>query len=246
MAYCGDVTAQNIKHALEGKVNALGKPYTLDYILLSHTHYDHVGGAPYIKKVWPDAVVCAGAYAEHVLRRPSALKVIRRLGEEAEKMFGTGDLSKITVEGLVVDRVLSDGEDVSLGDETIHVMDTPGHTNCSTTFVLEPAGIMFTSESTGVLEGEGSIHGAVLKSYDDAIASLDKCRSYGAKQLISPHYGLVPAFYTQSYWNLYKEKLDEEQAFIHEMYAQHLTEEEMAQFASNEIGIYSITVSAEK
>lgn len=229
MAYCGNQTAENIKDALAGKTNSIGQQLTLDYILLSHTHYDHVGGAPYIKKVWPDAVICAGSYAEHVLRRPSALKVIKRLGEEAEKLFGTGDLAKITVEGLVVDRVLLDGEVLSLGKESIHVLYTPGHTNCSTTFILEPASIMFTSESTGVLEGEGSIHGAVLKSYKDANESLQKCRECNAKQLISPHYGMVPLYYTQTYWKLYEDKLDEEQAFIQDMYNQNLSESEMVQ-----------------
>ncbi len=229
MAYCGELTANNIKRVLEGKTNALGAQRTLDYILLSHTHYDHVGGVPYLKKHWPDAVICASAYAEHVLHRTSALKVIQRLGEEAEKNFGSGDLAKITVNGLTVNRVLTDGEILSLGNESIHVLETPGHTNCSTTYVLEPAGIMFPSESTGVLEGEGSIHSAVLKSYDDARASLEKCKAYGATRLISPHYGMVPMYYTQEYWRIFQQELDEEQAFIQSMYDQNLSENEMVQ-----------------
>jgi uncharacterized membrane protein YkvI/glyoxylase-like metal-dependent hydrolase (beta-lactamase superfamily II) len=229
MAYCGEVTAENIKRALKDKTNSRGIPRTLDYILLSHTHYDHVGGVPYIKKEWPTAVVCASAYADHVLRRSSALKVIQRLGEEAEKTFGTGDLSKITVKGLAVDRILSDGEVLSLGEESIHVLETPGHTNCSTTYVLEPAGIMFTSESTGVLEGEGCIHGAVLKSYRDARASLEKCKAYNAKRLISPHYGMVPLYYIQEYWNIFEKQIDEELIFIHSMYEQNLSENDMIQ-----------------
>jgi 2-aminobenzoylacetyl-CoA thioesterase len=48
-------------------------------------------------------------------------------------------------------------------------------------------------------------------------------------QLISPHYGMVPQFYTETYWEIYEEKLDEEQAFINELYRQNLTENEMMQ-----------------
>jgi len=229
MAYCGEATANNIKRALDGKMDWNGKPRTLDYILLSHTHYDHLGGAPYIKKVWPNAVICGSSYAAYVLKRPSALKVIKRLGEQAEKDYGTGDLSKITVEGLTVEKVLEDGTSLSLGKETIRVLETPGHTNCSITFVLDPAGIMFASESTGVLEGEGSIHSAVLKSYKDARYSLEKCRTAGAAHLISPHFGMVPDYYIEAYWRLYEEQLEEEEAFLDNLYDDKLTEKEMLQ-----------------
>ena len=227
MAYCGEETAKNIGRALKGKTKSDNSPMTLDYILLSHTHYDHLGGAPYIKKVWPDAVICGSAYAKKVLQRPSALKVIKRLGEEAEKNYGKGELSKITVEGLGIDKVLEDGEVLSLGMESVHVIYTPGHTNCSVTYILEPGSIMFPSESTGVLEGEGVIHSAVLKSYQDARTSLEKCRAYGAKQLVSPHFGMIPQSYIRKYWQIYEEKLKDEEAFIDGMYQQNLSEREM-------------------
>ena len=86
---------------------------------------------------------------------------------------------------------------------------------------------MFASESTGVLEGEGSIHSAVLKSYKDARMSLEKCRSAGAYHLISPHFGMVPDYYIDTYWRLYEAKLEEEEAFISSLYQQNLSEKEM-------------------
>ena len=51
MAYSAGETISNIKEILNGR--------SLDYILISHTHYDHIGALPYIKKEFPDAVVQA-------------------------------------------------------------------------------------------------------------------------------------------------------------------------------------------
>src|SRR6056297_1424249 len=49
MAYCGDKLIENIQQALNGR--------TLDYILISHTHYDHIGALPFILDKWPHALV---------------------------------------------------------------------------------------------------------------------------------------------------------------------------------------------
>ena len=47
MAYCGAHTADNIAEVLkqlkaQGRIDSI----QLDYILLSHSHYDHIGGLP--------------------------------------------------------------------------------------------------------------------------------------------------------------------------------------------------------
>ena len=52
-AFTGYKLADNIK-------NALGKR-ELDYIFLTHSHYDHAAGSAYVKKVFPGAKVVAGA-----------------------------------------------------------------------------------------------------------------------------------------------------------------------------------------
>jgi uncharacterized membrane protein YkvI/glyoxylase-like metal-dependent hydrolase (beta-lactamase superfamily II) len=227
MAYCADRTGDNIQKVLDTLSDSEGRPMTLDYIVLTHTHYDHVGGAPTLKRRWPEAVLCGSGYARHVLERDSALKVIRRLGEEARATIGGGGGKPVDVEGLRIERVLADGDILPLGREHLVAMETPGHTNCSMTFVLEPAGLMFASESTGVLEGEEAIHSAVLKSCGDARASLAKCRAYGPSRIISPHYGAVPLHYTDRYWDLFDECLTEENAFILSMRAEGLDEEQM-------------------
>ena len=52
MAYCHKDVVSNIKSLL----NKLGRE-TLDYVFLSHSHYDHIGALPYIIKEWPQVKV---------------------------------------------------------------------------------------------------------------------------------------------------------------------------------------------
>ncbi len=87
----------------------------------------------------------------------------------------------VSVDGLRVDRVVKDGDQISIGFEYFAVLETPGHTACSMTYVLEPAGIMFTSESTGVLKNPLCVETSALKSYQDTIVSAEKCKTYHAE-----------------------------------------------------------------
>ena len=57
-AFTGYAVADNIKSALGER--------TLDYIFLTHSHYDHALGSVYAKKYWPSAKVVAGEYATKI------------------------------------------------------------------------------------------------------------------------------------------------------------------------------------
>jgi len=227
MAYCGEKMVQNIKTAMEKQREKDGTERTLDYILLSHTHYDHIGALPFVRKEWPETPVCGARHGQDVLKRKGALRVIQKLGEAAEKSYGSGDIKKITTEGMSIDCVIGDGCSISLGKETITVMETRGHTDCSLSFFLEPAGILFTSESTGVLEGPGRIHSAILKSCEDSRKSIERCRSCAPKRIISPHYGIVPEFYNDEYWKLYARSMQEEKGLIRDLCRQGLDDDEL-------------------
>lgn len=222
MAYCGDRMVENLKKALSDK----GRD-KLDYVLLSHSHYDHMGALPFIKKEMPEAVVCGSEHCRDILKRPGAKKMMKSLGTAARDLYEPDSDLDIPVEGLGVDMVLRDGDRISLGEEYFIVLETKGHTDCSLSYALEPADILFTSESTGILEGNFYVHTPVLKSFDDAFVSLEKCRDHGAKHICLPHYGMLPDGFIDRYWEMFRRSCDEKIEFIGKLKAEGCTKEGM-------------------
>ena len=137
----------------------------VEFVALSHSHYDHIGALPYIRKKYPDVTVCGSGHCAKILERPGARTLMKELGETARNQYDPDSSFEIIVDGLFADRVLKDGESVSLGDETVTAFETPGHTNCSMSFLLMPLNLLFTSESTGILEGKDDVHTPSLKLF---------------------------------------------------------------------------------
>ena len=148
----------------------------LDYIALSHSHYDHMGALPYLLERWPDVQVCASEKTAEVFGRPGAVSMIESMGKSAAEFYGI---------------VLENGDVINLGDEKLLCFETRGNTDCSMSFLLQPQGILFASESTGVMETSDRIHTSVLKSFDDSIESAEFLKVLPWKEIIVPHYGFL-------------------------------------------------------
>ncbi len=218
--------ADNLIENLKTILNAEGK--TLDYILLSHTHYDHIGALPYVLQVWPEAQVCGLQKAKEVFAHPNARATMERLGNNAKALYGVEGIA-ITAAGMRVDRVLADGDRISLGAETITAYETKGHTDCSASYLLSPEKILFTSESTGMQVTSMRVQTSPLKSYDDCFASAARLKTFDVNDLILPHYGRLPSFRNQTYFDDFIKEAELEQHMLEEAIRQGLSDDELLQ-----------------
>ena len=66
LAYCASGLIENLKAGLRGR--------SLDYVLASHTHYDHIGALPFVKQVWPGAITVGSEHAYNVLQVRNELR----------------------------------------------------------------------------------------------------------------------------------------------------------------------------
>ncbi len=198
MAYAAAPMIEKIKKELAGG--------SVDAVLLSHSHYDHVAGLPAVRAEWPDVRVYASERAKRILEKPSALETIRRLSTEAADAAGLSWNSDYRDCDLQVDCALRDGETVQIGDHSVTAFETIGHTKCSLSYIVDRE-LMLCSESVGVMGPGGGYMPAFLVDYLGAEESIRRSRQYPVKEIVLNHYGFVKPEDQPGIWDILLEKL---------------------------------------
>lgn len=192
-AFTGFAVADNIKKTLGTR--------RLNYIFLTHSHYDHALGSAYIKEVYPDAVVVAGEYAVGIFAKPSAKRVMRELDRKFAAACGMGEYPDL-IDNLHVDMPVKDGDTVCAGDMHFTVVGLPGHTRCSIGFYLPSHRLLLASETLGVYDGYKTVMPSYLVGYELTLESIRKANRLEIDRVLLPHRGLLDkeksAFYLQN------------------------------------------------
>jgi metallo-beta-lactamase class B len=101
------IWAHSVEDEIVGGLKKLGfNPANIKYAIVSHAHIDHIGGAKYLQDTYGTKIVMSAAdwdFAERSTRLPPSIKPKR-------------------------DVVAGDGEKLTLGDTTLELHHTPGHT----------------------------------------------------------------------------------------------------------------------
>ncbi len=189
----------------------------LDYIFLTHSHYDHALGSAYVLRKYPDAKVVAGEYAAYIFTRDGAKRVMRELDGKVAASSGVTDYEFLGDE-LKVDITVREGDVIRAGDFSFEVIALPGHTRCCIGFYEKENGLLLSNETLGSFDGEKTIVPSFLTSYADTLASIEKIEGLDVKQLVSPHYGLLSekaaAYFLKNMKSAAKETADEILAYI--------------------------------
>ncbi|MBO5926190.1 MAG: MBL fold metallo-hydrolase [Clostridia bacterium] len=189
-AFTGNSVAQNVKTALGER--------KLDYIFLTHSHYDHALGSVYVKKLYPEAKIVAGEYATKIFSKPTAKAVMRDLDKKFASTCGVFEYEDL-IDNLIVDIPVNDGDIIDAGDMTFTVIALPGHTKCSVGFLLNENKMLLGSETLGVYTGTEKVLPSYLIGYQITLDSIEKVNGLGVKTALVPHFGLLSEEKTQEY-----------------------------------------------
>ncbi|MBC8493209.1 MAG: MBL fold metallo-hydrolase [Candidatus Thioglobus sp.] len=176
----------------------------VDYIILTHIHLDHAGGAGELIKHLPNAVIYVHERGAQHLIDPSKLRagVIGVYGELFFKQF-LGDLIP-TPEDKVI--VAKDGAEIALGNRVLTFIDTPGHARHHVCLWDQKSQGIFSGDTLGVSYREFDTEQGCLifppttpVQFDpDAwIKTIDKLMSFKPKVAYLTHFNQIE-FNTES------------------------------------------------
>ncbi len=177
-------------YAVADKLKAYLGERPLDYIFLTHSHYDHALGSVYARRYWPDVQVVAGEYAAKIFSKPSARAVMRELDGKLAAKCGVTHYEDF-IDELRVDIPVADGDIVRAGEMAFAVVALPGHTRCSVGYYCPEQRLLLGCETLGVYDGAGGVVPSYLVGYQMTLESIRRARALEIDRVLVPHYGLL-------------------------------------------------------
>jgi glyoxylase-like metal-dependent hydrolase (beta-lactamase superfamily II) len=178
------------------------EPERIKYLFLTHTHADHIGAIPRLRRIWPHLKVVASPVGEKLLTRlvtkEEALKEFITMDRDIAKIrLSKGELDAVPPEmdnyTFGVDMVVKEGDRLDLGSGVSWtVYDTPGHSPCHISLHNEKEGTLVIGDATGFYAPEKDIfwpnYFNSLEAYCDSIRKLV---SLPARRVALSHNGVI-------------------------------------------------------
>jgi len=162
-------------------------------LLILHTHFDHVGIVPFLKRHYPQMEILTSSRGWDILQSPKALSTINDINLNMARMLGKDDVYDrydVIWRDDIKGSTVSEGDCIELGDLEIHIYETPGHSTCSISAHVPELGLLFPSDAGGVPYKE-KIISLGSSNFTEYQQSLEKLKGLEVQLLLADHYGYV-------------------------------------------------------
>ncbi len=157
----------------------MGDEENLEFLFLTHSHYDHLGAAPYLRRNIRGLKIGGHEKIEALLAKESVRNRMASLSEIQRAFFPDVGGDDVSFAPLSLDLKFSGGERISPAGVHCEVYSAPGHTADSLAYFFPEIGALFPGESIGVPEGRdgAGVQVEFLSSYDDYLKTIEKLAS---------------------------------------------------------------------
>lgn len=166
----------------------------IKHIIMLHSHFDHVGLVPYLKRHWPHVSIYASSRAWEVLANPRAISMINdSMLKVCQRVRGnTNVLSSIDWQWRddVQGERLRQGSLIDLGGRHIEIHETPGHSSCSITAYVPQLKALFPSDAVAIPYRDEYVI-AAGSSFERYQQSLNKLALLDVEMICADHYGYI-------------------------------------------------------
>ena len=173
-------------------------PETIKYIALTHSHPDHIGALPRLKKRWPHLKTIASARAAKNLSNEKMLKHFKGMDTAiSEIMKSKSEISKIP-EALdeydfTVDILADENSCFDLGNGiSWSTCPIPGHAGCQTAFFEKKEGTLVIGDAIGFYNpGKDIFWPNYFESLSDYTDSIKRLATFPANRIALGHNGVI-------------------------------------------------------
>lgn len=196
MIDCG--TNASVPRALAALAAAGIAPENVDWVILTHIHLDHAGGAGSLMCAFPNAKLVVHPRGVRHMVDPTRLWDATAAVYGAEQAFALyGRLAPVPAERIVA---AEDGLELDLAGRRLRVLDTPGHARHHICIWDEAARAFFTGDTFGLsyreldVNGRASVFPTTTPTQFDPDAlfeSIDRMLAYRPQAMYLTHYSRV-------------------------------------------------------
>ena len=166
----------------------------IEHIIILHSHFDHVGIVPFLKRKWPHVTIYASVRGWQVLNSPKAVSIINDYTMKVCRRVrgNTDDLSLLDWQWRYDAQGddLGEGSRIDLGNRHIEIHETPGHSSCSISAYVPQLKALFPSDAAAIPYRDEFVI-AAGSSFRQYLQSLDKLSGLDIEILCADHYGYV-------------------------------------------------------
>jgi glyoxylase-like metal-dependent hydrolase (beta-lactamase superfamily II) len=209
--------------ALEKQFAAMDFDFSrIRYLVITHSHFDHCGAVPYLKRKFPQAKILASAYAQRVFSLKKAVQFIAAMNDRMlEKTHADEEAGRLNLkfDGIQVDQTISDQDIVDLGNGiTVRFLETPGHTQCSLAAYVPSVKILFPSDAAAfpTFDGKSAAHPSPQYDFRLYQESLKKLTALEVEILAFEHHGFLRGAEARQFLIQATKQAEENRKFITE------------------------------